>query len=91
MLGSRAQVFQDAGVLAAAFGPKLNSREERELRKHLTVGTMSRVPPSRQLPGIVFMRNVNLIRNPRQSVAEESLWELEVMYDRLHDPPWKDD
>lgn len=90
MLGSRTQVFQDAPVLAAAFGPKLNSTEERELRKHLSVGTTSRVPPSRELPGIVFMRNVNLIRNPRQSVAEESLWELEVLYERLNDPSWKD-
>lgn len=90
MLGSRTQVFQDAPVLAAAFGPKLNSTEEHELRKHLTVGTMSRVPPSRDLPGVVFMRNVNLIRNPRQSAAEQSLWELEVSYVRLDDPPWKD-
>jgi hypothetical protein len=90
MLGSRSELLQAGLLLASAFGPKLNSTEERELRKHFTVGTMSRVPPSRELPGVVFLRNVNLIRNPRQSAAEESLWELEVLYERLYDPPWKD-
>jgi len=87
--GNRSDLERDRLVLTAAFGPGLTSAEERELRRYHSVTTSWRIPAALDVPGVRFIRSVNLTVNPRKQASERALWQLEVMCDRLADAPFK--
>ena len=87
--GDRSDLERDRLVLTAAFGPKLTSAEEQELRRRHSVTTSWRIPAALDVPGVRFIRSVNLTVNPRKQASERSLWQLEVMCDRLAEAPLK--
>jgi hypothetical protein len=85
--GNRNDIERARIPLTAAFGADLTSTEERDLRKHHSVTTSWRIPPALDVAGVRFIRTLNVTVNPRKQASERTLWQLEVMCDRLTDQP----
>ena len=87
--GDRSDLERDRLLLTAAFGPELTSAEERELRQRHSVSTSWRIPAALDVPGVRFIRSVSMTAIPRKQASERTLWQLEVMCDRLAEAPLK--